>query len=208
MTLVEFMAAAGVSTAVAERWFTKINAALQDVGIIHPVDIAMYIAQVGHESAGFTRVTESLNYSPEGLLATFGKRITAEQAGRLGRTDAHPADQPAIANLVYAHRLGNSYENDGWTYRGRGLLQITGRYNYERCGRALGINLLASPELLCQETFAAQASAWFYVDRGCLKYSGELRRITTIINGGENGLGDRFSRYKTALEALNATRSV
>lgn len=207
MTLVEFMAATGVSRALAERWFTKTNAALKRAGIINPVDIAMYIAQVGHESQGFTKVTESLNYSPERLLAIFGNRITAEQAAKLGRTDSQPADQPAIANLVYAHRLGNNNENDGWTYRGRGLLQITGRYNYERCGKALGINLLTSPELLCQETYAALSSAWFYVDRGCLKYSGELRRITTIINGGENGLGDRFSRYKTALEVLNAVSS-
>ncbi|QIG73269.1 lysozyme-like protein [Rhizobium phage RHph_N17] len=105
---------------------------------------------------------ESLNYSPEGLRGTFGiARISAGQAQALGRTPKHAADQQAIANIVYGgnwgkENLGNVRANDGWDFRGRGLCQITGRANYEKFAKLLGLPLDTNPDLAMQVDIAAK----------------------------------------------------
>ncbi|MEL9930054.1 glycoside hydrolase family 19 protein, partial [Salmonella enterica] len=136
-----FQKAAGISAGQAARWFPHIDAAMKEFGITAPADQAMFIAQVGHESMGFSAVVENFNYTPSALVATFGKRITQQQADALGRTSGHAARQDAIANLVYSNRLGNKAPGDGWKYRGRGLIQITGLHNYRICGAALKLDL-------------------------------------------------------------------
>ncbi|EBK7704481.1 glycoside hydrolase family 19 protein, partial [Salmonella enterica] len=124
----QFQQAAGISAGLSARWFPHIGAAMSEFGITAPLDQAMFIAQAGHESAGFTVLKESFNYSVEGLKKTFGKRLTPYQCEMLGRVDGKQvAHQPQIANLVYGGRMGNNSQGDGWKYRGRGLLQITGR---------------------------------------------------------------------------------
>ncbi|EEL9714852.1 glycoside hydrolase family 19 protein [Salmonella enterica subsp. enterica serovar Typhimurium] len=198
----QFQQAAGISAGLSARWFSHIDAAMSEFGITAPLDQAMFIAQVGHESGGFSAVVENLNYTPSALVATFGKRITQQQADALGRTTEHAARQDAIANLVYSNRLGNKAPGDGWKYRGRGLIQITGLENYTRCGVALKLDLVANPGQLELEHHAARSAAWFFVIKGCLKYSGDLVRVTQIINGGQNGLADRNSRYNKARAAL------
>lgn len=121
----------------------------------------------------------------------------------LGRVDGkQAAHQPQIANLVYGGRMGNKDAGDGWKYRGRGLIQITGRDNYHKCGDALGIDLLLVPQLLEQEGYAARSAAWFFATKGCLKYSGDLVRVTQVINGGQNGIGDRRERFEKAKSVL------
>lgn len=98
----QFQKAAGISAGLAARWFPHIDAAMKEFGITAPLDQAMFIAQMGHESGGFTRLVENLNYAADSLMPTFGKhRITAQQAAALGRTATQPANQRAIANLVY-----------------------------------------------------------------------------------------------------------
>lgn len=203
MQISDFQQAAGISADLASRWFPHIDEAMKEFGIVTPVDQAMFIAQVGHESGGFKQVVESLNYTPQALLSTFGKRVTSQQANELGRTSAHPANQQAIANLVYGGRMGNKYAGDGWEYRGRGLIQITGLDNYRVCGAGLKIDLVAKPELLESDQHAARSAAWFFASNGCLKYSGDIEKVTRIINGGTNGLDDRKARYSKALSVLS-----
>jgi putative chitinase len=198
----QFQKAADISAGLATRWFPHIAAAMREFGITSPADKAMFIAQVGHESGGFTAVAENLNYTPAALVSTFGKRITQQQADALGRTTTHPARQDAIANLVYSKRLGNSAPGDGWKYRGRGLIQITGLDNYRTCGAALKLDLVTSPQLLEQELHAARSAAWFYTSKGCMAYGADVNRVTRIINGGLNGIDDRKLRYNKARAAL------
>lgn len=203
----QFQQAAGISAGLAARWFPHIEAAMKEFGITTPTDQTMFIAQTGHESVGFSRLVESMNYSLAGL-ADFvsARRLTQDQANALGRRSYEKVlsleRQRAIANLVYSKRLGNKAPDDGWKYRGRGLIQITGQDNYRRCGAALKLDLVSSPELLEQERNAARSAAWFFATSGCLLYSGDLARVTQIINGGQNGIEDRLQRYNRARAAL------
>jgi len=204
----KFQLAAGISAGLTARWFPHITAAMKEFGITAPLDQAMFIAQMGHESGGFTRLVENLNYAAESLVPTFGKhRITAQQAAAIGRTAIQSANQRAIANLVYGgewgkKNLGNQVAGDGWKYRGRGLKQITGVSNYRKCGLALKLDLVTQPELLEQDENAARSAAWFFATSGCLVYSGDVERITIIINGGKNGLDDRRRRFNLAKAVL------
>ncbi|HBX1083198.1 TPA: glycoside hydrolase family 19 protein [Salmonella enterica] len=199
----QFQQAAGISAGLSARWYPYITAAMSEFGITAPLDQAMFIAQVGHESAGFTSLVESFNYSVDGLKKTFGKRLTPYQCEMLGRVDGKQvAHQPQIANLVYGGRMGNKDAGDGWKYRGRGLIQITGLHNYRICGAALKLDLVTSPELLEQELQAARSAAWFYTSKGCMIYGADINRVTRIINGDLNGIEDRKVRYNKARAAL------
>lgn len=208
MNQTQFQKAAGISAGLAVRWFHYIDAAMKEFGITAPLDQAMFIAQMGHESGGFTRLVENLNYAVENLVPTFGRhRITPQQAAALGRTATQPANQKAIANLVYGgewgkKNLGNQTAGDGWRYRGRGLKQITGLSNYHNCGQALKLDLVSYPELLERDEFAARSAAWFYVSHGCLLHSGDVERVTLLINGGRNGLEQRRALFNLAKSVL------
>lgn len=204
----QFQKAADISAGLAARWFPHIDSAMKEFGITAPLDQSMFIAQMGHESGGYTTLVESLNYAADRLVPTFGShRITTQQAAALGRTAIQPANQKAIANLVYGgewgkKNLGNQTAGDGWKYRGRGLKQITGLSNYRNCGHALKLDLVTQPELLERDEYAARSAAWFYVSRGCLLHSGDVERVTLLINGGRNGLDDRRRRFNLAKSVL------
>lgn len=203
----QFQKAAGISAGLATRWFPHIDAAMKEFGITAPFDQAMFIAQCGHESTSFTQLVESFNYSVAGLAGFVkAKRITQDQANSLGRKSSEKAlpleRQRAIANLVYSNRYGNKSAGDGWKYRGRGIIGITFLDNYMKCGTALKLDLVSNPELLEKDINAARSAAWFYTSSGCLKYPGDLVRVTQIINGGQNGIDDRRARYLKAKSVL------
>ncbi|WP_034947356.1 glycoside hydrolase family 19 protein [Erwinia oleae] len=207
MNLLNFAEAARLNHSLSNRWYRPLDRAMQEFFISTPQDQAMFLAQVGHESSGFTRLIESFNYSVAGLSEFVRSgRITQKQANRLGRHSDEPAlpfkRQQAIANTVYADRYGNNELMDGWNYRGRGLIQITFKDNYHHCGDALDIDLVHHPDLLEQDEAAARSAAWYFTSHGCLDYSGDITRITQIINGGLNGIDERICRYSKALEIL------
>ncbi|HAT3749144.1 TPA: glycoside hydrolase family 19 protein [Klebsiella oxytoca] len=203
----QFQKAAGISAGLAARWFPHIDAAMKEFAITSAIDQAMFIAQCGHESTSFTQLVESFNYSIAGLAGFVkAKRITQDQANSLGRKSSEKAlpleRQRAIANLVYSNRYGNKSAGDGWKYRGRGIIGITFLDNYMKCGNALKLDLVSTPDLLEKDINAARSAAWFYTSNGCLKYPGDLVRVTQIINGGQNGIDDRRARFLKAKSVL------
>lgn len=177
-----------------------LNAAMAEFDIDTPARQASFLAQVGVESGQFSALVENLNYSAAGLLATFKTRFTATQAAEYAR---HPE---RIANRAYANRMGNGAESsgDGWRYRGRGLIQITGRANYATAGAALGLDLIEQPELLEQPVNACRSAAWWWDahDLNALADVGDQVRVTKRVNGGTNGLADRLALFSIAQKEL------
>jgi putative chitinase len=175
-----------------------LNTAMNRYGIVGTPRAAAFIAQVGHESDQLTRLVESLNYSADGLMKTWPSRFDSVRATAAARNPEQ------IANIVYAGRMGNAAPGDGWKYRGRGLIQVTGKTNYAACGEALGLDLISQPELLEQPQYAAMSAAWFWSANGLntLADAGDLTKITRRINGGTNGMADRQALYDKALKVL------
>jgi putative chitinase len=165
-----------------------------------------FLAQIGHESGQLSSVEENLNYSADALREFFGNYFKTEfEAKKYAR---RPEE---IANRVYAHRLGNGGERigDGWRYRGRGLIQITGAYNYRRVTDRMttikGVDFIKNPELLATPEYATQSAAWFWKSNGLNELADKLgdeedtkifKEITKKINGGYNGLADRLAIYE------------
>lgn len=174
-----------------DTWLGPLDAAMKMFEINTASRMKMFLAQVAHESDGFTQLSENLNYSAAGLMATFPRKFTTETALAYARSPER------IANHVYANMNGNGDEDsgDGWRYRGRGLIQLTALGNYQRCGRALGVNLVADPEMLEVPEFAAKSAAWFWFANACneLADKNDFEGTTRRINGGTNGQGDRLS---------------
>lgn len=209
LTASNFQRATGVTNALRDAWYPHIVASFSAFQISTPLRQAHFLAQTGHESAGFLKVEEGLNYSENALTAMFGKRITAEQARAYGRNALHPANQKMIASIIYANRNGNGGvdSGDGYRYRGRGLIQITGRANYAALVKQLGADVVADPDLLLGYRFAAMSAAAWWKNHGLneLADSDDVSRITRIINGGTNGLDDRKSRLIKAKGILCST---
>lgn len=167
--------------------------------------MAAFLSQIGHESGQLRNLVENLNYSAEALVRTWPSRFTEASSAAYAR-------QPEkIANKVYAGRMGNGPEasGDGWKYRGRGLIQLTGRDNYRAAGKALGLPLDAHPELLERPEHAVESAAWWWSAHGLneLADAGRFQDIGSIINTGKpgrvpHGAAERKALYDLALKVL------
>ena len=201
--------AMGIRHALAVQWLPHLSMAAHRYQIdANPRRLAAWLATIAHESARLTSVVENLNYSAQGLAATWPSRY-ADMAGQPTATAIRIARrQEDIANLTYAGRLGNGSagSGDGWRYRGRGLIQITGRANYAQSGAELGLNLIAKPELLEQPYLAALSAAEWWHRHGCnqIADTGDMAAVTRKVNGGLTGLDDRLQLYSAALAYMGA----
>jgi putative chitinase len=191
----------GCSQATEDKWIDAINAACAKFSIDTKLRLAAFIAQVGHESNRLAAVTENLNYSAAGLQGTWPSRFDSAKAQACAR-------QPEkIANVVYGGRMGNGPEasGDGWKYRGRGLIQCTGKSNYMAFSQACGVDAVSNPDSLTQPTNAALSAAWFWNSKGLNSYAdrSDFLSITKRINGGTIGQADREMLYKKAIIVLS-----
>lgn len=176
----------------------SLNDCLKEFKIDTPKRVAAFIAQCAHESQGFTRLEENLNYSEEGLLETFPNRVNKDDAKLLARNPI------AIANYMYANRYGNGdfSSGDGWKYRGRGLIMLTFKNNYKACGTSLGLTLVETPDIVAQPKIACEVAGWYWWTHNCnaLADRDDFGKITQIINGGNTGLSDRLRYWERAKE--------
>jgi len=170
--------------------------------------IAAFIAQTGHESAEYNILSESLNYSKDTLLRVFKKYFPNPEVATM-----YARKPQCIANRVYANRMGNGPEEsgDGWKYRGRGILQVTGKQNYIECSSYLFDNLilLDYPDLLLEPKYAIQSACWYWSANNLnpIADAGDFELLTRRINGGLNGLEHRVEIYERALRVFNVTWS-
>lgn len=160
-----------------------------------PLRKAHFLAQIAHESGKFTRVSENLNYSEAGLVSTFGKYFSKDVvAGKKVAKDF--AKKPeAIANWVYANRMGNGNQasGDGWKYRGKGLIQLTGKNTQSEYAKSVGIDITKSPDFLLTPKYAMDSAGWFWnkTKLNALADQDDIKAITKKINGGIIGYDDR-----------------
>ena len=184
---------------INEKWLEPLNKGFDKYSIIDKNEIAMFLAQTTHESNNYKRLEESFNYRPERLFEVFKKRVgTIEKAKELCSKGAK-----AIGDFVYGGRLGNA-KDEGYKYRGRGIIQLTGKNNYEYYGKKLNIDLVNSPDLAKEPDAAIEIALLFWKEKGCglLARKGDVKGVTKLINGGYNGLEDRQNRFDSILKIL------
>jgi len=187
------------SLGIDSKWEEPLQAAFDKYDINNARRQAAFIGQCAHESGNFKTLQENLNYSAESLMKTWPSRFpTKEVADQYAR-------QPAkIAGKVYNGRMGNTSEEEAAKYFGRGLIQLTGKDNYERCGSSIGVDLVGNPDLLTDPKYAALSAGWFWNKHGLneLADAQEHGIITKRINGGTLGLDDRILKTTKALSVL------
>ena len=186
---------------IADKWLEPLNSAFKKYAITDINEKAMFLAQTTHESNDYKRLEESFNYRPERLFEVFKKRVgTIEKAKELCSKGSE-----AIANFVYGGRLGNA-KDEGYKYRGRGIIQLTGKNNYKYYGEKLNIDLVNSPDLAKEPNIAIEIALLFWKEKGCglLARNGDVKGVTKLINGGYNGLEDRENRFDRILKILGA----
>ena len=165
--------------------------------------VAMFVAQCGHESGGFRVLSENLNYSAKALNTIFPKYFK-----RAGRDANEYHRQPEkIANVIYANRMdnGDADSGDGWRFRGGGILQLTGRYNYTKFGEAVDMSPEEAVDYVRTKKGALDSACWFWDTNGLNKYCDDQDIVgaTKRINGGTIGLEDRTNRYKKAMAVMS-----
>jgi putative chitinase len=183
-----------------DHWHHAMEQCLPDYDINSPRRVAAFVAQCAHESGGFRFLTENLNYRAESLVKTWPKYFNTSNASSYAKKPER------IANRAYANRMGNGDEasGDGWRFCGRGLIQLTGKDNYQSFADSIETNINDIPDYLATFEGAVQSACWFWETNNLNKWAdlGDIVALTKRINGGTLGLDDRMKHYTHALHVL------
>lgn len=186
-----------------EHWYEALEQLFPDYDINTPQRMAAFIAQCAHESGNFNILKENLNYRAATLRKIFPKYFPTDEIA-----NQFAGKQEAIANKVYANRMGNGNEEsgDGFRYCGRGLIQLTGKNNYQAFADSLEMDVEDVPHYLATFEGAAQSACWFWESNNLNRFAdaGDIKGLTKAINGGYIGLEDRIKHYEHALHVLGA----
>ena len=183
------------------KWLEPLNTTFAKYDISTPIRQAAFIGQCAHESANFKTLEENLRYSAVSLMKVWPSRFP-----NLAVANQYASNAEKIANKVYGGRMGNGPEEtgEGWKYHGRGLIQLTGKENYEHCGLGISDDLLADPNLLLDPRYACLSAGWFWNRKqiNALADAKDYETMTKRINGGLIGLDDRKAKIAKALLVL------
>ena len=200
-TLAQFKECVGGNPPFAEEWFEALCKILPDYDIDTPQRLAAFLAQTAHESGGYRAIKENLNYRAESLMRVWPRHFPTIEIAR-----QYERQPERIANRAYANRMGNGPEEsgDGWRYAGKGLIQLTGKSNYQRYAESLEISVEEAGEHLTTFEGAVQSACWFWESNNLNQWAdkGDILTLTKRINGGTIGLDDRIKHYNHALHVL------
>lgn len=218
LTIEQLVQSTGCSNKVAEVWLPYFNTIPKNFGIDTPLRMAAFLAQVGHESGGLSLLEENLNYSAEGLANTFPKRYAKKLQNGLYAKNSVGRYLPStlavkiarkpvlIASNTYADRMGNgSVESqEGWKYRGRGLIALTGKANYAELTLNTGIDFVSNPDLLKEPAYALISACFFWKSNNLNRFADkkDILSLSKAINGGIIGLEHRKALYAKACKTL------
>jgi len=185
---------------INEKWLKPLIDTFIKYNISTTQRQASFIGQCQHESNNFRTLEENLHYSADGLMRTWPSRFPSTDVA-----EQYANNPEKIANKVYAGRLGNTEEGDGWKFHGRGLIQLTGKDLYKACSASLGFSFVDNPELLVETKYAALSAGWYWNKKGLndLADCQDYETMTKRINGGTLGLQDRIAKIKKAKEILD-----
>jgi len=191
---------------IPDTVIAQIPGVVEKFEINTPLRLAHFLAQCGHESGGFKAVSENLNYGAAGLQSIFKKYFTAESAKEYQRKPEK------IANIVYANRMGNGNQasGEGYKFRGRGFIQLTGKDNYAAFDKVVEDDILATPDLVATK-YPLLSAAWFFHKNGLHKIADEgatdavVTKVTKRVNGGTIGLADRIKHFNEYNNLLNGS---
>jgi len=186
---------------ISADWVDPLNETFERFGIVTHNQQAMFIGQCSHECGNFRLLEENLNYKAATLMKLWPRRFPT-----LEKANEYSGNPRKIANSVYSSRMGNRDENsgDGFRFRGRGIIQLTGHSSYFHCGKALGVDFVANPDLVSSPKYAALSGGWFWSTHNLNSPADALdyTKVTKIINGGTIGLDDRIKHVQQALAVL------
>ena len=186
---------------IGADWVDPLNETFERFGIVTHNQQAMFIGQCSHECGNFKLLEENLNYKAATLMKLWPRRFPT-----LEKANEYSGNPKKIANSVYSSRMGNRDENsgDGFRFRGRGIIQLTGHSSYFHCGKALGVDFVANPDLVSSPKYAALSGGWFWSTHNLNSPADALDyvKVTKIINGGQIGLDDRIKHVQQALAVL------
>ena len=187
---------------IGPEWVDALNSTFERFNISTIQRQAAFIGQCGHECGNFKVLEENLNYRAETLMKLWPKRFPTQEVA-----NAYEKNPRKIANMVYGGRMGNRDESsgDGYRFRGRGCIQLTGHANYFHAGKALGIDFVMEPDLVATPKYAAMTAGWFWSTHDCnrLAEAWDWTALTKKINGGTIGLSDRIKHTEEALAVLS-----